>query len=91
MRETFSGQDTQYNLGTLYENGLGVKQDNAEAVKWFPKAAEQGDANAQFNLAVLYHNGQGVKQNYAEVRISVLPENGRHQVAPVLFVPHVAY
>ena len=32
-------------------------------MKWFRKAAEQGDADAQFNLGVMYRNGQGVKQD----------------------------
>ncbi len=34
----------QYNLGYMYDNGLGVPQDYAEAVKWHRKAAEQGVA-----------------------------------------------
>ena len=25
----------QYNLGVMYENGRGVRQDYAEAVKWY--------------------------------------------------------
>ena len=37
----------QCNLGAHYDNGQGVKQDHTEAVKWYRKAAEQGDANAQ--------------------------------------------
>jgi S1-C subfamily serine protease len=40
-----------------------VTQDYAEAVKWFRKAAEQGDATAQFCLGVCYGNGRGVTQN----------------------------
>ena len=36
-------------------------QDYAEAVRWFRKAAEQGDADAQFNLGRMYYEGQGVK------------------------------
>ena len=34
----------QYGLGIMYENGHGVEQDHAEAVKWFPRAADQGYA-----------------------------------------------
>jgi len=48
----------------MYENGRGVAQDSREAVKWFRKATEHGDAVAQFNLGVMYENGQGVPQNY---------------------------
>ena len=34
--------DAQYNLGVLYADGRGVRQDHAEAVRWYRKAAEQG-------------------------------------------------
>jgi uncharacterized protein len=40
-----------------------VPQDDAEAVKWYRKAADQGDAFAQLNLANMYDNGQGVPQD----------------------------
>ena len=40
--------------------------DYAKAVKWFRKAAEQGNADAQLNLGFMYNRGQGVLQNYAE-------------------------
>jgi len=50
----------------MYENGQGVKQDHAEAVRWYRKAAEQGHAVSQYNLGVMYANGQGVKQDHAE-------------------------
>ena len=33
----------QYNLGVFYANGEGVEQDFKEAVKWYQKAADQGD------------------------------------------------
>ena len=34
----------QNNLGIMYYNGEGVRQDNTEAAKWYRKAAERGDA-----------------------------------------------
>ena len=37
-----------------------------EAVKWYRKAAEQGDADAQFNLALMYDYGRGVTEDDAE-------------------------
>jgi TPR repeat protein len=43
-----------------------VPQDNAEAAKWYRRAAEQGNAQAQSNLGAMYDNGQGVRQDYAE-------------------------
>ena len=56
----------QFNLGLMYYKGLGVKQDNVEAVKWFRKAAKQGEASAQFSLGAMYYKGQGVKQDDVE-------------------------
>jgi hypothetical protein len=50
----------QNNLGVCYLAGTGVKQDKAEALKWFHKSAEQGDAKAQFNLGVCYRKGEGL-------------------------------
>ena len=54
----------QYNLGLMYANGEGVKQDYFKAVEWFQKAADQGLAKAQYNLGDMYFYGQGVKQDY---------------------------
>ena len=48
----------------MYDNGHGVRQDYAEAFRWYHKAAEQGDAEAQYNLGAMYHNGDGVRRNF---------------------------
>jgi hypothetical protein len=57
----------QYELGRAFFSGtLGVAKDEAEAVKWFRKAAEQNVADAQYNLGVCYANGQGVTEDDAE-------------------------
>ncbi|BBF13007.1 hypothetical protein NTHiID20_04930 [Haemophilus influenzae] len=54
----------QLMLGSMYANGLGVKQDDVEAVKWYRKAADQGVANAQAMLGFLYFLGKrGVQVN----------------------------
>jgi len=59
----------QYNLGLIFENGTGVPQDYAEAVRWYRKAADQGLANAQYSLGYIYAGGQGVPQDYAEAML----------------------
>ncbi len=56
----------QYNLGTLYAQGLVVQEDYSEALKWFRKSAGQGYDQAQYNLGVMYSQGLGVTQNYTE-------------------------
>jgi len=53
----------QYNLGLMYDNGLGVQRNYAKAVKWYRLAAKQGASSAQTNLGILYANGQGVLQD----------------------------
>ncbi len=53
----------------MYDNGRGVTQDYAEAVRWYREAADQGLAAAQFNLGLMYYNGQGVTQDYAEAHM----------------------
>lgn len=60
------GQDAQYNLGVMYDNGKGVPQDDKQSVMWFRKAAEQGHAYAQFSLGSMYHEGNGVPQDYKQ-------------------------
>ena len=52
----------QSNLGLMYDQGLGVSQDYAEAVRWFRLAAEQGDAGAQCQLGAMYATGKGVQR-----------------------------
>ena len=44
----------QFQLGWMYDNGLGVPENNKEAVKNYKRAAEQGYARAQFNLGMMY-------------------------------------
>ena len=46
--------------------GRGVAQDYTQAVFWYRKAAEQGDASAQDGLGEIYDNGYGVRQDYAQ-------------------------
>ena len=69
----------QYDLAVLYDNGLGVPQSNAEALRWYTRAADQGDARAQYNLGLMYMNGQGVEPNlvlaYYWVSLSVAHGN----------------
>jgi hypothetical protein len=57
----------QYELGRAFFSGtLGVAKDEAEAVKWFRKAAEQNVADAQFSLGVCYDSGEGVAKDEVE-------------------------
>ena len=55
-----------YALGVMYEKGVGVPQNSAEAAKWYRKSADLGLASAQTNLGFMYADGRGVPQNRAE-------------------------
>src|SRR6266704_6820789 len=58
---------SQGELGAVFTFGhLGVAKDDAEAVKWYLKAADQNVAKAQFNLGVCYDDGLGVTKNEVE-------------------------
>jgi TPR repeat protein/chromosome segregation ATPase len=53
--------EAQNALGSAYNEGKsGLKQDYAEALKWFRRAAEKNFAPAQYNLAIAYELGHGV-------------------------------
>ncbi|MBR4597869.1 MAG: sel1 repeat family protein [Opitutales bacterium] len=56
----------QYHLGYCYANGIGVKKDLAEALKWWRKSAEQGFPFSQLALGSIYFKGKGVEKDYAE-------------------------
>jgi len=56
MLRSLAGQGhapAQNNLGAMYAKGEGVPRDDAEAVTWFRRAAEQGDARAQVKLGLM--------------------------------------
>ena len=55
--------DAQFDLGYLYETGVGVPQSFGQAADYYQTAAEQGHATAANNLASLYERGQGVDKN----------------------------
>ena len=58
----------QFNLAVSYDDGEGVAQDKKQAVHWYTKAAEQGDADAQQTLSVMYARGEGVARDAAKSR-----------------------
>ena len=53
-------------LGLMYVEGLGVPQDYAQALAWFRKAADQGNATAQYNIGAMYNEGRGVPQDFTQ-------------------------
>ena len=57
-----------FNLGSLYDNGKGVKQNYQKAAELYQKACDGGNANGCSNLGSLYTNSQGVKQDFSTAK-----------------------
>ena len=57
------GMVAKYNLGFMYEMGLGVKKDIKKAISFYKLSANDGYSLAQNILANAYLKGIGVKQN----------------------------
>ncbi len=67
----------QFALGARYAQGDEVKQDYAEAVRWFEKAANQGHVVAQATLGAYYWAGRGVPEDLTKAYFwSVLARAG---------------
>lgn len=49
----------------MYWTGDGVRKDEAEAARWWQKAAEGGQVSAMIDLAFTYKEGKGNPLNYA--------------------------
>lgn len=54
------------NLGFLYYEGLGVKRNLEESVRWYRKGAEAGNPEAMYCLGLSYQAGEGVQQSDVE-------------------------
>lgn len=54
-------------LGYCYAEGLGTKQSDADAVKWYRKAADNGNVTGQYNMGVVHHKAMhGLPQDNVE-------------------------
>lgn len=60
---------SQFDVGALYDNGLGVAADQVEAARWYQRSARQGDQTAMFNLGVMYEEGVGVGKDLVQAYV----------------------
>ena len=56
--------EAQFYLGALYSAGVGRPRSDAEAFRWFSRAADQGHAHAMLIVAGLYASGRGTTKDY---------------------------
>lgn len=57
-----------FEIGARYTEGRGVKNDFAEAAKWYRLSADKGFALAQYRLANFLEKGTGVAPNISEAK-----------------------
>lgn len=56
--------ESQVDLGTFYEAGIGVVQDKAEALRWYARAGTQGNVYGQYLSGLaLGRGGDGLQKN----------------------------
>lgn len=55
----------QHNLGVMYEQGLGVAQNETVAYEWYKRAADQGNPQSTYNVGMMAIEGRGVQQDAA--------------------------
>ena len=55
--------EAQFNLGVMFEDGLGTEQNFKKAAAWYHRAANSGDERAMNNLGSLYWHGKGVNKD----------------------------
>ena len=70
----------QFQLGYLYANGKGVRQDDQEAVHWYRQSARNGYPDGLIAMAEAFDLGRGVRPNpvaayvLAKAAVAVKPE-----------------
>ena len=78
---TLANQDNaqaQYELGLMYELGIGIKKDLNKAFVWYQKSANQAYAKAQYNIGIFYALARGVDKDIQQSKywIRKANENG---------------
>lgn len=63
----YGDEQGRFMLAEYYSDGVGVEQDNAQAVYWYEKILENEQhykyVDALFNLGLIYYYGQGVAED----------------------------
>ena len=56
----------QFRLALRHTRGEGIPRDDAQAARWFLRAAEQGHPEAAARMGVLYSEGRGVTEDHEQ-------------------------
>ncbi len=58
--------EARYQLGRMYEQGLGVPKDEIKAMELFKQGGVAGSAQAALKVGNAYYTGKGLEKNYKE-------------------------
>lgn len=53
----------QFDLGVMFQAGLGMEPEYEESLRWLRKAADQGYGRAENYLGAMYRTGRGVERD----------------------------
>ena len=53
----------QYNIGSLYREGIGVKKDVKKALKWLKKAASKKEPRALADIGIMLYEGDVIEKD----------------------------
>lgn len=73
--------DAQFSLAQRYQNGIGVKKDVEEAIKYYTLAAMQKDLRAEYSLAILYLKEADYQQAFVWLNDAAFKGNSYAQFA----------
>ena len=51
-------ENSAFNLGYMYQHGVGLKVDHVQAAKWLKISADLGDVDAMIELGLIYEDGE---------------------------------
>lgn len=83
--------DAEFELGAMFHDGDGVKQDYGKAIEWYMKSAGGGNRQAAFNLGLMYINGEGTDKNFATARTWLIKASDLGDVRATFHLGQMAY
>ena len=67
LKEANNGNgEAQFDVGTMYQNGRGVRTDREKAIEWYKKAAAQGEPKAVSRLQLMKSNSERFEKTAAQ-------------------------
>jgi len=76
---------SQLNIGIMYEEGRGVKENSMEAFKYYKMSADNGRAEAQLEIALWYfYQGNCNAEAYKYSKLAAKQGNVMHRLCLII-------